>query len=315
MEFRTKIPLQQEEPKIAHDSSLLLIGSCFVEHIGEKLEYFKFRSLVNPFGILFHPAAIRNFLQKIAVQTVYTDKDIFFDKEVWHCFDAHSKLNHPEKTGMLRRLNKKIKQSFDFLQNASHVVLTLGTAWGYRYRDSGELVANCHKLPQKDFQKTLTEVEEDLLDCVRIIRSVNPSATVVFTVSPVRHLKDGFMENQVSKSKLITAVHNVTGAVEETKYFPAYEIMMDELRDYRFYTRDMLHPNQVAVDYIWQQFTGAWIAPEAASLMKQVERVRKGLAHKPFNKESESHRRFVKDLQENILRLQQQYPHMKFRSD
>ncbi|GAB2765395.1 GSCFA domain-containing protein [Actinomadura fibrosa] len=289
-----------------------MLGSCFVENIGKKLEYFKFQNKLNPFGILFHPSAIRNFLEKVSQKHHFSEEDIFYFNETWHSYQAHSDLNSSQKEEILSRLNSAVSESFEFLKTATHVVITSGTAWGYRLKETGKTVANCHKVPQKNFSKELQEVKEDLLKCVQIIREMNPSAAVIFTVSPVRHLKDGHIENQVSKAKLIQAVYEITLKEEKVEYFPSYEIMMDELRDYRFYSEDMLHPNQTAIDYIWEKFSESWISSEAAGTMKKIDGIQKGLLHRPFNPASEAHQKFTRELQEKIAALQEKHPHMKF---
>ena len=304
--------MQQKEPKIGYDSRILLLGSCFVENIGQKLEYYKFRSLLNPFGILFHPAAIRNFLEKVVRQEKYSEADVFYHNEQWHCLQAHSDLNTSQKGEILEALNSAVEQSYDFIKEATHVFITPGTAWGYRFRETGNVVANCHKLPQKNFSKELTNVERDLQESLRLIRQLNPSAAIIFTVSPVRHLKDGFVENQQSKAKLLTAMHEVIASAGKVHYFPSYEIMMDELRDYRFYAEDMLHPNKIAIDYIWEKFSQSWISAEATALMKKVEQLQKGLLHRPFNRESDAHQKFLQDLEKKKQELQRQWPHMEF---
>ena len=312
MEFRTRIPLQPKTPGIDYNAAVFLLGSCFVENIGKKLDYYRFKNLLNPFGILFHPAAMLNFLRKVEERAEFTEEDIFFHNEAWHSFLAHSELNSTDKNEFLQRLNARVKESREFLKQASHVVLTPGTAWGYKLETSGEVVANCHKLPQKYFQKELLEVEEELQASVDLIQRLNPAGTIIFTVSPVRHLKDGFVENQQSKARLISAVHNVIQKNQKAHYFPAYEIMMDELRDYRFYAEDMIHPNSVAIDYIWKKFTETWITSEAAQVMEKVGSIQKGLSHKPFNEASEAHQNFRKKLEEKIFRLQQDHPQIRF---
>ena len=213
---------------------------------------------------------------------------------------------------MLEALNLAVEQSYDFIKEATHVFITPGTAWGYRFRETGNVVANCHKLPQKNFSKELTNVEHDLQESLRLIRQLNPSAAIIFTVSPVRHLKDGFVENQQSKAGLLTAVHEVITLDENAHYFPSYEIMMDELRDYRFYAEDMLHPNKIAIDYIWEKFRESWMSIEAAAVMKKVEQLQKGLLHRPFNSSSAAHQKFKEDLVAKQQELQQKWPHMKF---
>lgn len=312
MEFRTQIPIPPQEPKIGYSSKVLLLGSCFVENMGRRLEYFKFPNLLNPFGILFHPAAIHNFLKKVNEQHVYTEGDIFFENETWHSYEAHSNLNSVKKNEILKKLNAAVQETAELLSSASHVIITPGTAWGYRLRESGEIVANCHKVPQANFSKELTEVKNALLQTVEIIGSLNPSAHIILTVSPVRHLKDGFVENQLSKAKLITAVQEIIASREHCSYFPAYEIMMDELRDYRFYAEDMIHPNSTAVDYIWEKFRQAWIASEASEIMNKIASIQKGLLHRPFNEASEAHQKFRRDLQQKIEKLEKEVPGLRF---
>lgn len=312
IDFRTKIPIQPQEPKITYDSKILLLGSCFVENIGKKLEYFKFSNSLNPFGILFHPAAIHNFLKNVLSKKRFSEADIFYHNEAWHCFQAHSDLNSGEKSEILERLNSAVEETHDFIRTASHVIITPGTAWGYRFQETGEVVANCHKVPQKKFSKELLEVKQDLSACAEIVREINPDAAMIFTVSPVRHLKDGFSENQQSKARLISAVHEVISETNNAYYFPSYEIMMDELRDYRFYAEDMLHPNKVAIDYIWGKFQEAWIAAEAGQVMKRIDTIQKGLSHRPFREDSEAHQKFLKDLQKKIDSLKAEYPQIRF---
>ena len=312
MEFRTKIPIKSEEPKIGYSSKVLLLGSCFVENIGKKLDYFKFRNLLNPFGILFHPAAINNFLKRVKEQHIYTEADIFFHNETWHCYEAHSDLNAVEQEDILNKLNAAVQETAEFLKSATHVIITPGTAWGYRLKESGEVVANCHKVPQANFSKEITVVKNALFEISEIVRALNPSAKIIFTVSPVRHLRDGFVENQLSKAKLITAIQEIVSSEEHCSYFPSYEIMMDELRDYRFYAEDMIHPNSTAVDYIWEKFRQAWIASEASETMKKVDTIQKGLLHRPFNEASEAHQKFRKDLQQKIEKLEKEVPQIKF---
>lgn len=283
-----------------------------MENIGKKLEYFKFQNLVNPFGILFHPAAIREFFEKVEQQSVFSDEDVFYHNELWHSFSAHSDLNTSQKGEILKLLNSAVKDALAFLKTASHVIITPGTAWGYRSLETGKIVANCHKLPQKNFTKELTEVEQDLKRSVEIIQSLNASAEIILTVSPVRHLKDGFVENQRSKAHLISAVHNIVEATQKVHYFPAYEILMDELRDYRFYAEDMVHPNETAINYIWKNFIETWVTSEAEKVMKQVDTIQKGLSHRPFHENSAAHQKFLLDLDRKIQNLQESYPEIRF---
>lgn len=320
MKLQTQIPLQKAHNQIDYKSQIMLLGSCFVENMGRKLEYFKFPSLQNPFGILFHTIAIENLVTKSVRQESYSEADVFFLNDRWHCFDAHSDLSNASQEHLIKDLNDGLKATHEQLSKSTHIIITLGTAWVYRNIKSDNIVANCHKVPQKEFSKELLSVDEisdSLQKTINGIRSVNEKAQIIFTVSPVRHLKDGFVENQRSKSHLITAVHEMIyndvtlSAVEG--YFPSYEIMMDELRDYRFYKSDMVHPNDLAVDYIWEKFKVVWISKECDMLMDQVEAIQKGLEHKPFNPDSNEHKGFLKSLQTKITYLQQTYPFMEFK--
>ncbi len=327
MNLQTQVPLQQAEHQFDYQGQLLLLGSCFVENIGKKLDFYKFRSLQNPYGILFHPVAIENLLSKSIQSFGYTEDDIFYHNERWHCFDAHSDLSDVSKEELLRKLNDGLKDTRQQISVSTHIVITLGTAWVYRNNVSNAIVANCHKVPQKEFSKNLLSVDtivKSLENIIGLIKSTNANAQLLFTVSPVRHLKDGFIENQQSKAHLITAIHHVlekngtlsarlngTGMAIEG-YFPSYEIMMDELRDYRFYKSDMVHPNEVAVDYIWEKFKDVWISREAFATMERVEEIQRGLKHRPFNPDSVEHQKFLNSLQGKIADVQKEYSFIKF---
>jgi hypothetical protein len=294
------------------------LGSCFAVNMSEKLDYFKFQNSCNPFGILFHPLAIEKLIAFAVAQKVFTEADIFFHNERWHCYDAHSDLSNGDPIELLNDLNTIIQSTWKELSEATHVIMTYGTAWVYRNNESSAVVANCHKVPQKQFTKELLAIdviEESIIRTIRFIQSVNPKAVLNFTVSPVRHIKDGFVENQWSKSNLIAAIHSTLqteNLKSDTEYFPSYELMMDELRDYRFYAEDMLHPNQVAIDYIWKRFNETNISEAAFVAMEEVETIQKSLSHKPFNPNSESHQKFEAKLKDKIATLVSQYSFMKF---
>ncbi len=318
MQFRTQFSIDSQEPKIDHTSRIFLTGSCFVENIGAKLDYYKFQNLQNPFGILFHPAAIEKFITKAVNEKQYRTEDIFFHNERWHCFDAHSALSDPDEAILLKSLNRSLQKTREYLQEATHVILTLGTSWVYRDLNSNETVANCHKLPQKNFSKEITEVDQiydHLKSTISAIKSLNAKAGIVFTISPVRHIKDGVVQNQRSKAHLVAALHKVIdkrGGNKLISYFPAYELMMDDLRDYRFYGDDMLHPNDTAIEYIWQKFVDSRISSDSIPLLKQIESIQKSLKHRAFNSDSESYKNFQKSLKEKIDQLQKIYPHLNF---
>ena len=312
--LQTKIPLEkQSKNQIDYNSNVLLFGSCFSENIGKKLEYFKFQNLQNPFGILFHPKAIETLISNAIQGKSYSEEDIFFQNEQWHCFEAHSKLSHTSKAHLINQLNNQIELTASELKKASHIIITLGTAWVYRHINKGVRVANCHKVPQKQFTKELLSVEQitdTLKNILHVIHEMNPNASVIFTVSPVRHLKDGFVENTQSKAHLISAIHQVVD--KASFYFPAFEIMMDELRDYRFYSEDMIHPSELAINYIWEHFKNVWVSNQSYKIMDHVDFVQKGLLHKPFNPESEAHQQFLQKLKSKKDSLIAQFPKMQF---
>ncbi|OMP31031.1 GSCFA domain-containing protein [Mangrovimonas sp. DI 80] len=316
MKLQTEIPLKpQQHNLIDYNSRLILLGSCFVENIGEKLAYYKFQNTLNPFGILFHPFAIESLLLNAINDKEYTEEDVFFHNEQWHCYGAHSKLSASSKDDLLQNLNQSIQQTKQALETSSHIVITLGTAWIYRLIESDEVVVNCHKVPQKKFSKELLAIDaiaESLQAMVALAKSVNPEVSVIFTVSPVRHLKDGFVENTQSKAHLISAVHQVVEPRQQTCYFPSYEILMDELRDYRFYAEDMVHPNPTAINYVWERFKKVWFHGSTKPIMKIVDTVQKGMLHRPFNPNSEAHQGFLKVLKEKKEELVAQYPFMEF---
>lgn len=318
MDFRTQIPILKNNHPIDYDSRVVSLGSCFAVNISEKLRHFKFSTTLNPFGILFHPQALNKFITTVSEKKNITEKELFFHNECWHSFDVHSELSHPDQQQLINVLNERILESYAAITAASHVIITLGTAWIYRNNDSGEIVANCHKVPQKHFKKEILSIEAiiaNLQDCIRAINEMNPEAQVIFTISPVRHSKDGFVENQRSKAHLIAALQAVLHQPlfeNKTYYFPSYEVMMDELRDYRFYAEDMIHPSALAIDYIWSKFQEASIAEACYPVMKRVDAIQKSLAHRPFYSGSESHQKFIKDLHNKISQLESEYSQIVF---
>ncbi|WBX74012.1 GSCFA domain-containing protein [Tenacibaculum pacificus] len=302
MKLQTQIPLKKQSYNlIDYNSKLLLLGSCFSENIGNKLSFYKFQSEQNPFGILFHPKAIEKLITDAINQKKYTEEDIFYHNESWHCFNAHSSLSSLDKKEVLNNLNTANTATFKHLKNASHIIITLGTSWVYRKISSNAIVANCHKIPQKNFLKeilTIDEIAESLDAIIALTKSVNPDISIIFTVSPVRHIKDGFIENQQSKAHLLSAIHSIIDAKKNIYYFPSYEIMMDELRDYRFYAEDMIHPNNTAINYIWEKFIEVWISEQSKETMQKVATIQKGLTHRSFNPTSEAHQKFLKNIEQ-----------------
>jgi len=314
MNLHTKVPLKKQDKNlISYNTKVFLLGSCFAENIGDKFEYYKFQNYVNPFGILFHPVAIHNLVAKALQGKKYTDEDVFLNNEQFHSFDAHSKLSQSTKSLMLHQLNAASQKTGHYLKQSSHVIITLGTAWVYKYLETNKVVANCHKIPQQQFKKHILSVQDivhALQSIISQVKQVNPNVNFIFTVSPVRHIKDGFVENTQSKSHLITAIHQVLD--NQSHYFPSYEIMMDQLRDYRFYNDDMIHPSNKAVQYIWDSFKEVWFDDTTEKTMQTVALIQKGLQHKPFNASSEAHIKFLEQLVAKQEQLQKQFPFIKF---
>ncbi|UOX32179.1 GSCFA domain-containing protein [Flavobacterium sediminilitoris] len=318
MQFRTRIPILQNKTQINYQSKIIALGSCFVENIGKKIDYYKFQNTVNPFGIIFNPISLEKVIVRSIQKDYFKEKDIFFHNDLWHCYEVHSELSNPNKDFFLKQLNALIDDTNVQLKQATHCIITLGTSWVYQYNETKEIVANCHKVPQKQFLKQLLsidEIEKSLKNIVFLVASVNPNCSFIFTVSPVRHIKDGFVENNVSKAHLISAIHNLLNTEHlkrNTNYFPSYEIVMDELRDYRFYAEDMLHPNQVAIDYIWQRFKETVVSEIAFLTMDEVETIQKALSHRPFNPNSSSHLKFIENTQRKISNLQAKFSFIQF---
>ncbi|MBT8259049.1 MAG: GSCFA domain-containing protein [Bacteroidia bacterium] len=316
MEFRTSIKLdQQAHGLIDYNSDLFMIGSCFAQKMSYRLNYFQFRNLTNPFGILFHPVAIERVITRALNDEFFDKTDCFEMNERWFSFEGHSYLNGRTARDLTERLNDKLKETKSQLESATHLVITLGTAWVYRHISTDTIVANCHKVPQKEFSKellTVEEISESVDSIIKLIRLINKEIRVILTVSPVRHLKDGMIENSRSKAHLLAGVHQIVNKRDGIHYFPSYEIMMDDLRDYRFYEGDMLHPNSLAIQYIWDQFQETWIDEKCYAVMEEVDKVSRGFAHKPFRADSQGYKDFLKKNMEHADKLKAKYPHFSF---
>lgn len=309
MQFFTSVPIQKNNFPISYNSKITLLGSCFAENIDDKLHFFKFDTTVNPFGIIFNPVSIEKIIKRAIFKNYFTENDIFFHNNLWHCFEVHSNLSVENKIDFLYDLNSKLDFFHTYLHTSSHLILTLGTAWVYK--NGEEIVANCHKVPQKEFTKKLLaakEIEESLFRIISMIEKINSSCKFIFTVSPVRHIKDGFFENNVSKAQILTAVYSLLHKNNSIYYFPSFEIMIDELRDYRFYNEDMLHPNSVAIDYIWNMFSNNCINESCIVLMQEIDSIQKQLNHKLIHPNSNESIQFKKVLQNKIIKIEKENP-------
>lgn len=315
MQFRTQIPISKSTRPIGYNSKVVSLGSCFAVNISEKFQYFKFQTTTNPFGIIFNPVSIEKMIRRAVEKIFFTEEDVFFHNDRWHCFEVHSELSSPDRESFIVKLNQLIEQTHVQILEADHIIITYGTSWVYREKAYSQVVANCHKVPQKQFDKELLSVavnQDAIRNTAEAIRQLNPNANLTFTVSPVRHIKDGFVENQISKAHLISGLHAALSDLPSADYFPSYEIMMDELRDYRFYAEDMLHPNQTAVDYIWKLFSEAYITAESFPTMIAIDNIQKSLKHRPFNADGDEHAKFLSQLQDKIKKVEAGFPHIRF---
>ncbi|MBL4624539.1 MAG: GSCFA domain-containing protein [Flavobacteriales bacterium] len=310
-EFRTEVVPVLLMQKLSYADSMLLIGSCFSENMGRKFDHFGFDTLTNPFGVIFNPISIVNLLQRSLDSRMYTESDLHFDQGRWFCFETHGDMTALTKEECLKKHNLALDKAFEFLKKTNCLIITLGSAWVYEHIDLKYIVANCHKVPNKNFTKRLLSIEEVIRSFQQLIKSFELetlNVKLLFTISPVRHLKDGVVENQRSKSILHLVIQQLVDKFEMVDYFPAYEIMMDDLRDYRFYNQDMLHPNQQAVDYIWEKFRESSIDNSCLELMERVDKLRNGLGHRPFNEDDEKHKKFKAKLITEVKLVKQLLP-------
>lgn len=311
MQFRTVIPIKASRHPIDYQSSLFLAGSCFAENIAKKFEYFQFPQSVNPIGILFNPRSLARLFAYMEGRELLSEQQLVLRNGIWNHYDAHSVMAAEDRQQLMDNLDQRLAAGRERLVSASHVFITLGTAWVYRHRESDRIVANCHKVPQEAFEKVLLSVEQVQLhirEMVNSIRKMNPGCHIVFTVSPVRHIKDGVEENNRSKAHLFAALHAERDRDGSIGYFPAYELLMDELRDYRFYADDMLHPSEAAISYIWSRFSETWFSEHTRSVMKHVDGIQKSLQHRPFNITSDSYQQFRASVLQKISLIRPQLP-------
>ncbi|MDX5436922.1 MAG: GSCFA domain-containing protein [Pontibacter sp.] len=266
--------------------------------------------LVNPFGTIFNPLSLSLLLQVASGKSYDFEQNLVQQNGIWYAYDLHSSLSSPEKSTLLQTITERMQQTKQQLQQASLLIITMGTAIGYRLQESGKVVANCHKLPAKNFERLLLnadELENAFGEMYKSLKGINPQLQLLLTVSPVRHLKETVEMNSVSKATLRVLCHQLQKAHPDVLYFPAYEIMMDDLRDYRFYKEDMLHPTPQAEEYIWQKFVDAYYAPAFRQFMKQWAKMQNAIAHRPFHPESEAHQAFLNNTLKQLQELEQKY--------
>lgn len=321
MKFHFEFPVKKPPQLVWHQQKLLLVGSCFTENIGEKLRRHKFSVMENPNGILFNPVSVAEAMDQYITQKKITAPDLFLLNESWHSWKHHSRFSAATAEESLNRINSATTAAHDFLRAADHLMITLGSAWTYMLtREAlngipGSVAANNHKAPASWFARRLQGADEvtSLLDgMLQRIWAFNPSVQVIFTISPVRHLREGVIENNRSKAVLIQAVHTVADKYEQAYYFPAYELVIDDLRDYRFYAEDLVHPNYQATQYVWEKFTDACMTEETRLLMRDIAEIDIAFRHKPFNERSAGHSKFLESYHRKTKELAERYPYLNF---
>ena len=320
MSFFTEIQIPEFPWKMDYQKRMMFFGSCFSENIGQKLLDLKFDVDVNPFGILYNPVSIANSLQILMENRDFNENDLFRDQGLWNSFYHHSRFSDVDPKAALEKINDRIALSREFLKKADYLLITFGTSWVYELKETGKVVTNCHRVPAVQFKRfrldvpEITEVYRELL--IEIWR-FNPNLKLVFTVSPIRHWKDGAVENQVSKAVLILAIDHLLNGIENKKmvYFPSYELMMDELRDYRFYAEDMLHLSTAATGYIFDRFARVMIENQSMEIAKKVVKIRKAMLHRPVNSASKEYEKFLLYNLEEINKLTINFPYLNFTNE
>ncbi len=319
MDFSIRFQPPSLPEKISHTQKLLLTGSCFTEHIGNYLHERKFNTLVNPNGIVFNPISVVDAITSWIENKTYAEYDLVQHNGGWHSWDHHSRFSHTNSQMVINGINAAIKNAHVFLKETDWLIITFGSAFVYALKEQNNYtVANCHKLPGDKFTKRLLTTEEIIAavgNLVYRLQLVNPALKIIFTISPVRHIRDGVIENNLSKATLIQAVHHMVAKFAHLYYFPSYEIVIDELRDYRFYAEDMVHPNETAIRYVAEKFQQACIQPENYSLIAALEKINIAMKHRPFDTTSPAHRQFLQAQLKMVNELQTAYPYINFEEE
>lgn len=310
MLFQTKLNIKPLEQTIRYGDGLLYLGSCFANEVGNICKGLGFNALVNPFGVLYNPASIAQSVRRLAIGKPFDHDEVIQVGEGFYCtFSHNTAFWNPSETALLEQVNKNLNKAHEHFLESKWVVVSLGTSWVFRCKENGQVVSNCHKLPANLFERQFLSVEQSA-QSLSEIAGQHPEKQFIFTVSPLRHLKDGLHENQLSKAALLLAVNQVCMQFDNAHYFPAYEILLDELRDYRFYKEDMVHPTEQAVHYLWERFADFAINPIEKPAMKAAAELKQMLQHRPMFPESEAFRKFealkekkINDLKRDFSRV------------
>jgi hypothetical protein len=314
IDFRTTLQPPPAPFQIGHRDRLLLLGSCFTEHIGARLAAHRFHALLNPFGIVYNPLSIAEGLRRLwRADRPFTRRELAEQGGLWHSWAHHGAFSRPHPAAALEAMNAAYHAGAAQLRQAQCLLLTLGSAQVFQLRHNGRIVANNHKAPAALFDErrlTQREILRALIPILQQIAAEKPDFKVILTVSPVRHLRHGLVENQRSKAELLLACEALARALPFAHYFPAYELLLDDLRDYRFYAADMIHPSDTAVDYIWQRFEGSYFAESTRQLNAQIAKLNAALQHRPFQPDSPAHRQFRQQQHAAALALQKAHPYL-----
>jgi hypothetical protein len=318
LKFKLTLASKRSENSIGYRDSLFLIGSCFSENMGAKLNTHLFKVFENPHGILFNPISVAQSLSDCIHNKQYTEADLFQLNEVWNSWQHHSRFSGISSKEALDKINNSIAKAHTFLKTADHIVITLGSAWVYQLNSqsthaAGLVVANNHKAPATWFDKALMKPDALVLLLNKMVKDLlqfNPHLQIIFTISPVRHLREGLVENNRSKAVLIQAVHEIVDSTENVAYFPSYEYVIDDLRDYRFYAEDLVHPNYAASNYVWEKWVETYMNEETQGIMKQVAELQLAVQHKPFFAGSTQHKEFLQNCIAKSERLLSLYPYL-----
>ena len=309
--FQTKIDIPVSDIKISYKDSIMTFGSCFAENIGNKLETVFFETDINPFGVLYNPVSVKNSLELLIQNKSFSSEEIFENKSLWQSFAHSSLFNGLSEVECLNNINTRLISSAGFFQKTNVLLITFGTAWVFEEKKSGRVVSNCHKLPSGDFERrrlTVNEIVSDYNELIVTLQKLCPALNIIFSVSPIRHWKDGAHENNISKSILLMAIDELQKQHKQVHYFPAYEILLDELRDYRFYAPDMLHPSEVAVDYIWSRFSETYFSERTLQLKKRIEQLVADRAHRPYQPDSAEFKKFVEQTEKRKAEILHDFP-------
>ncbi len=318
MNFQIKLPIKFFEQKLNYKHKLLFVGSCFAENIGELMSRYKFSVLSNPNGILYNPKSIVSSIDSYIENKKVHEADLFYANECWNTWEHHSRFSKINKDECLQNINNQIEEAYQELKNADWLFITLGSAFVYWNKDSKKYVANCHKVAQDSFTKKMILSDEIVSDFELLfekLKTFNPKLKIVFTISPVRYIRDGVIENNLSKAQLISAVHILINEFDNVFYFPAYEIVIDELRDYRFYKSDMVHPNEQAVEYVFEKLKTTMFDIETEQNFEKIKSIYTSILHKPFNNGSESYKKFKAKLRIQSDELKTKLPFVDFDSE